>query len=235
MENDALRSFASENGGNEEYVRRLKIVRERYEVSRWSVHLSIFSIGVLVGAFIASADNSAATTGSLAPMAPPSVSNVHLSNGDAVLAQPAAAAAITAASSSELQAASSPRAVGTALVRHAFRAVPASPSAPPRRRSSAHRGTLIVNSQPGGANVIVNGRPAGKTPLVMNALPVGSRAVRLTLDGYAPWSRGVSVVANRSTTISAQLNRDRTVDESRGTGLSFVFTETDKDVADSKR
>jgi hypothetical protein len=209
MENDALGSFASENGGNEEYVRRLKIVRERYEVSRWSVHLSTFSIGVLVGAFITSTDNSAATRESIASsMGPPPVSNVHLSNGDAPLTRPAASAAITPPPPSERHVRPPLEPALTAPVARAPRAVPARPSALPPRRISGHRGTLIVNSQPGGATVLVNGRPAGKTPLVMNALPVGSRAVRVSLDGYAPWSRGVSVVANRSTTVSAKLDRD---------------------------
>jgi hypothetical protein len=70
---------------------------------------------------------------------------------------------------------------------------------------------------------------------VLKALPVGSRAVRVTLNGYAPWSRGVTVVANRSTTVSAQLDRDRTVAEPRGAGLSFVFAETEKNAGEFKR
>jgi hypothetical protein len=218
MENDALGSFASENGGSEEYARRLKIVRERYEVSRWSVHISIFSIGVLVGAFITSADNSAATTRSIASMAPPIVSNLHLSNADAGLIEPVASAAIAPLPPPELHVARPLKAAGAELVNHPPRAVPAQSSALPRRLSSGHRGTLIVNSEPRGADVMVNGRPAGKTPLVMKALPVGSRAVRLTLDGYAPWSRGVSVVANRSTTVSAKLDRDGTVKLAPGQG-----------------
>ena len=91
-----------------------------------------------------------------------------------------------------------PRAVGTALV---------APSLP--ARSPEHRGTLIVTSQPVGASVYVNNRLAGRTPLVMKALPAGSRAVRLSLDGYAAWSRGVSVVANQSTAITAKLETIR--------------------------
>jgi hypothetical protein len=68
---------------------------------------------------------------------------------------------------------------------------------------------LIVTSQPGGASVFVNNRLAGRTPLVMNAVPAGSRAIRLNLDGYDAWSRGVSVVANQSTTITAKLETIR--------------------------
>jgi len=43
----------------------------------------------------------------------------------------------------------------------------------------------------------------------MRNLAAGSRAVRVDLDGYARWSRGIQVVANESTTISAQLNRSQ--------------------------
>ena len=55
----------------------------------------------------------------------------------------------------------------------------------------------------------MNNRLAGRTPLVMKAVPAGSRAVRLSLDGYAAWSRGVSVVANQSTAITAKLETIR--------------------------
>jgi len=70
-----------------------------------------------------------------------------------------------------------------------------------------HRGTLIVTSTPGGASVYVNNQLAGQTPLVMRGLAAGSRAVRLDLDGYARWSRGIQVVADQSTTISARLSQ----------------------------
>ena len=82
------------------------------------------------------------------------------------------------------------------------------PRAPARARVAAtgHRGTLVVRSTPPGAAVFINNRPAGKTPLVMRSMPVGSRAVRVTLNGHAPWSRGVQVVADQSTTVVARLD-----------------------------
>jgi hypothetical protein len=77
-------------------------------------------------------------------------------------------------------------------------------------RSPAFRGTLMVNSQPRGASIFLNDRLVGRTPLRIGALPAGSRAVRLRLDGYQPWSRGVNIVANQSTTVSARLTPDKT-------------------------
>jgi hypothetical protein len=76
-------------------------------------------------------------------------------------------------------------------------------------RPYVHRGRLVVTSRPRGAQVFINNRLAGRTPLDMRALPIGSRAIRLKLEGYDPWSRGVSVVANESTTVVAQLSRNK--------------------------
>ena len=69
-----------------------------------------------------------------------------------------------------------------------------------------HRGTLIVTSAPRGAAVFINGQYAGQTPLTMRRVAAGSRAVRVALDGYGAWSRGIQVVADQSTTISARLS-----------------------------
>jgi hypothetical protein len=62
---------------------------------------------------------------------------------------------------------------------------------------AGYRGSLAVNSAPTGARVLVNGVPVGTTPLLLNDLPVGSRVVRLELDGYERWSSAVRVVANQ--------------------------------------
>jgi hypothetical protein len=53
--------------------------------------------------------------------------------------------------------------------------------------------------------VFVNGERVGTTPLVLNGVPVGSRALRVVLDGYQPWTSGVRVVANQRATIVAGL------------------------------
>lgn len=80
-------------------------------------------------------------------------------------------------------------------------------SAPARVESPGHRGSLVVRSTPAGATVFINNKPAGRTPLVVRSMPIGSRAVRLTLNGHTTWSRGVQVVAGQSTTVVAKLDR----------------------------
>ena len=174
-------------------IRRLKTVREHREVSRWAMPFSmpfpIFAAGIVVGALTASPGNR--PHGGLEDPGADPVGSPRATLEDRGLkergADPVGSPSATL-----------PGAVGTALV---------APSLP--ARSPGHRGTLIVTSQPAGASVYVNNRLAGRTPLVMNAVPAGSRAVRLSLDGYAPWSRGVSVVANQSTAITAKLETIR--------------------------
>jgi hypothetical protein len=78
-------------------------------------------------------------------------------------------------------------------------AASASPSA------SGYRGALALTSSPDGAQVVLNGKMVGKTPVVLNDLPVGSRAIVVRRDGYSPWSASVRVIANQRTTVRATL------------------------------
>jgi hypothetical protein len=78
-----------------------------------------------------------------------------------------------------------------------------------RTRPQSFVGSISIHSRPEGADVFLNGRRVGTTPLHMPELPVGSRAVRLTMSGYSTWSRAVQVVADRRTTLSAILEQVR--------------------------
>jgi hypothetical protein len=69
-----------------------------------------------------------------------------------------------------------------------------------------YRGSLAVTSRPSGAKVFLNQQLVGTTPLTLGRLEVGSRAVRVVLDGYRPWSRGVQIGANRVTSLNADLS-----------------------------
>ena len=80
------------------------------------------------------------------------------------------------------------------------------PAAAPRSRSGPRfRGALTVRSSPAGARVFLNGVLAGTTPLLLNNLAVGSRAMRLERDGYVRWSSTVRIVANERTSVAATL------------------------------
>ena len=54
-------------------------------------------------------------------------------------------------------------------------------------------GTLIVSSSPAGANVYVDGKSAGKTPVTIPDMPAGQHTLLLTLPGYADVSRSIDV------------------------------------------
>ena len=69
-------------------------------------------------------------------------------------------------------------------------------------------GTLAVHSSPPGARVFVGGTAVGTTPIVLTALPVGSRVVRLEAEGYQIWSSSVRVIANQQTQVTATLYRE---------------------------
>jgi len=88
-----------------------------------------------------------------------------------------------------------------------------SPTADDDIGSREFRGSLVVNSRPAGALVFVNGRSVGQTPLVLRNQLAGSRAVRVALDGYEPWSEAVRVVADTETRLSAELKAQRSAEQ----------------------
>jgi hypothetical protein len=69
------------------------------------------------------------------------------------------------------------------------------------------RGSLTVRSHPAGASVFVNGRRVGNTPLVLRDQTVGSRSIRITLDGHEVWTTAARVVAYQQSVVEAHLRQ----------------------------
>lgn len=67
--------------------------------------------------------------------------------------------------------------------------------------------SLAVESRPPGANVYLDGRRIGTTPLVLDAAPTGSHALRLELDGYRRWTSSVRVAAGERNRVTASLEQ----------------------------
>jgi hypothetical protein len=67
------------------------------------------------------------------------------------------------------------------------------------------KGSLLVRSDPQGAQVSVNGIVQGRTPLVVRDLDAGSRVVRVELPGYQRWSWAVAIAAERQTPVTVKL------------------------------
>lgn len=72
-------------------------------------------------------------------------------------------------------------------------------------KPSATTGSLIVESRPTGANVSINGRDSGKTPLVVSDLSPGGYQVVLSMPGYRNFATTVRVVAGERARAAASL------------------------------
>jgi hypothetical protein len=64
---------------------------------------------------------------------------------------------------------------------------------------TASEGQLRVTSTPPGARVTVNGIGWGQTPLTIGHLPLGTKTVRVTRDGYASQQRLVDIRGDQPT------------------------------------
>ena len=91
---------------------------------------------------------------------------------------------------------------------------------------SSGTGWIYASSSPGGATVMLDGSPAGQTPvsgsIKLNAVAVGNHAITLSLAGYQPYSQSVTVSPNTVSEVSAVL-QSQAVPSGRG-GLSISAT-----------
>jgi hypothetical protein len=60
-------------------------------------------------------------------------------------------------------------------------------------------------TRPRGARVYVDGRLLGKTPLTVESVAPGARAVRFQLDGYRPWATTVDLAPGQRARVAASL------------------------------
>jgi hypothetical protein len=67
--------------------------------------------------------------------------------------------------------------------------------------------SLQVESRPTGAQVWIDGRLVGTTPLQLSSVETGSHALRLELPGYRPWTTSVSVSRGERARVAASLEQ----------------------------
>lgn len=86
------------------------------------------------------------------------------------------------------------------------RQVPAkvNPPAPP---IASGPGSLQVISRPAGAQVILDGRAVGRTPLLIADVAAGEHGIRLELPGFKRWSTTVDVKAGNPIRVTASLEQ----------------------------
>jgi len=87
---------------------------------------------------------------------------------------------------------------------------PASPertSGLPAGAPGAKVGSLMVDSRPAGARVLVDGKLVGTTPLLLDSVAVGDHSVRLELDGFNSWTAATRVTGGERTRVSGSLEQ----------------------------
>jgi eukaryotic-like serine/threonine-protein kinase len=67
--------------------------------------------------------------------------------------------------------------------------------------------SLQVESRPSGAQVILDGRSIGKTPMTVPDVATGFHDIRLELSGFKVWSTTVGVKAGIATRVAASLEQ----------------------------
>lgn len=77
---------------------------------------------------------------------------------------------------------------------------------------SAARGTLIVSSSPVKATVLLDGKEAGVTPLLLSDVEVGSHELTLSKDGFSTETRLVKVSKDANTEVSISLEAAKSSD-----------------------
>jgi hypothetical protein len=69
------------------------------------------------------------------------------------------------------------------------------------------RGSLLVDSRPQKASVIMDGRPVGETPLTIEELSPGMHSVLIQLKGHRSRPAKVAIVAGEQTKLAVSLER----------------------------
>jgi serine/threonine protein kinase len=95
------------------------------------------------------------------------------------------------------------RALEVALVR------PAAAASPPAAPAPNTPGTLVVDSRPPGARVVVDGRDAGRTPLTLPGVSPGAYAIRIELQGYLPIATTARVESGARARVAVSLTTER--------------------------
>jgi Raf kinase inhibitor-like YbhB/YbcL family protein len=71
--------------------------------------------------------------------------------------------------------------------------------------AASNSGSLAVTSKPVNASVTIDSRFAGFTPLTISDLPTGKHSLIVSLDGYLPFRKDVTVSQNKTVQVSVSL------------------------------
>jgi hypothetical protein len=72
-------------------------------------------------------------------------------------------------------------------------------------------GTLVINSSPAGAQIVLDGNTVGTAPVTQTGIFAGTHTINATLAGYVPIEVQADVIADQSVTTTIGLNKTPTV------------------------
>ncbi len=84
-------------------------------------------------------------------------------------------------------------------------------------------GALVVFSEPSGADVYIDGRYYGRTPITIQRLAVGRKTVTLKMSGYADWSDDILIESGQISQVSAILKLAGTLQVSSNPSGARVY------------
>jgi hypothetical protein len=70
---------------------------------------------------------------------------------------------------------------------------------------SGTTGAIVVASSPSGADVYLDNRYLGVTPLTQTGIDAGTHSVMLTMGGYTDWTSSVQVAAGQTAQVTASM------------------------------
>ena len=99
----------------------------------------------------------------------------------------------------------------------------------------ANYGKIKVTSSPSKADVYLDGRYAGITPLSLSEVSVGTHTIEVKLKNYSSYKKVIKVSANRTTPVHAKLTKSSTIKKSaKTTGAATASTSLSKVKCSSK-
>ena len=77
----------------------------------------------------------------------------------------------------------------------------------PEPRSATGRGKIVIGSEPGRADIYVDGKYVGTTPSRELVFPVGEIKLRIEKKGYEPWERRVTILRDNIVNVAPGLEK----------------------------
>jgi hypothetical protein len=99
-----------------------------------------------------------------------------------------------------------PASIASAASARSERTPAREPAAPPASLSKT-TGAVFIESRPIGASVLVDGKPSGTTPMLLEGLNAGDHVIQIDAQGYRRWTSAVRIMSGVRARVAASLER----------------------------